>query len=276
MKIYKFQIITFLSLCLLTMGGMGITNVLGNILGPDGKTDKDTRDKSCISDACKCFQGPAGAPGVPGVPGMHGSRGRDGSKGERGEFGQPGLPGDVGGPGQAGIRGKKGNKGDKGDAGAQGYMGNKGEPGNSGYNGLKGAKGEPGQSAGAKIAFSASRGKKLGPEPQDTVVEFDKIFSNVGDGFDVHTSHFVCRHNGTYIFMTHILGQDTRDAFAWIMVNKNHQLPLHGDGRAGYGTGSNTIILHLNVDDHVWIQLNKNSALLNDYSTFSGYLIFED
>jgi C1q domain len=53
-------------------------------------------------------------------------------------------------------------------------------------------------------------------------------------------------------------------------------VPIHGDGRAGYGTGSQTIILSLKTDDHVWIQLSKDSALLNDYTTFSGYLLFED
>ena len=54
------------------------------------------------------------------------------------------------------------------------------------------------------------------------------------------------------------------------------QVPIHGDGRAGYGTGSQTVIVSLKADDRVWIQLSKDSALLNDYTTFSGYLIFED
>lgn len=53
-------------------------------------------------------------------------------------------------------------------------------------------------------------------------------------------------------------------------------MPIHGDGRAGYGTGTQTIVLSLKTDYYVWIQLSKDSALLNDYTTFSGYLIFED
>jgi hypothetical protein len=59
------------------------------------------------------------------------------------------------------------------------------------------------------------------------------------------------------------------------MVNGHHKVPIHGDHRSGFGTGSNTIILSLVEEDHVWIQLVKNSSLLNDFSTFSGYLIFE-
>ncbi|ELT99221.1 hypothetical protein CAPTEDRAFT_57561, partial [Capitella teleta] len=104
-------------------------------------------------------------------------------------------------------------------------------------------------------------------------ITFDVQYTNVGDGFDVYSSHFVCKHNGTYLFATHILGQNEKDVYAWIMFNDKHKVPLHGDGRAGYGTGSQTVILQLRVDDHVWVQLSKDSGLLNDYTTFSGYLL---
>ena len=105
---------------------------------------------------------------------------------------------------------------------------------------------------------------------------FDTIFSNIGGGFDEYSSHFVCKVNGTYLFLTHVLAQNNQNAYAWIMQNSKHRVPLHADQRAGYGTGSQSIILSLRTDDHIWIQLNKDSALLNDYSTFSGYLLFEE
>lgn len=133
--------------------------------------------------------------------------------------------------------------------------------------------GEKGQPP-AKIAFSAGRRFRLGPVSQDTIITFDNVFVNIGGSFDVYTSHFVCKVNATYIFTTHILSQEDHDAYAWIMVNSRHTMPLHGD--PGYGTGSNTVILHLLKDDHVWVQLSKNSTLMNDYSTFSGHILFED
>ena len=126
------------------------------------------------------------------------------------------------------------------------------------------------------MAFSVVRSVKLGPVMQDTPVIFDRVVTNIGEGFDEYSSHFVCRVNGTYVFMTHILGQNNKDVYAWVMLNNKHKVPLHGDGRAGYGTGSQSIILHLKYDDHVWLQLSKDSGLLNDYSTFSGFLLFED
>jgi hypothetical protein len=126
------------------------------------------------------------------------------------------------------------------------------------------------------VAFSVARSQKLGPVPADTAVTFDVVNANVGGSFDRRTSQFVCRYNGTYLFTAHVVGQNGRDAVAWLMANDRHRAPLHADGRAGHGSGSQTIVLRLRRFDRVWIQLTKDSALLNDYTTFSGHLLFED
>ena len=187
------------------------------------------------------------------------------------------MTGPVGPAGVKGRRGSEGKQGGPGMSGEPGDKGQKGDRGFSGFAGLKGQKGEPGgRSPSSRVAFSVARSQKLGPVLQDTPVTFDVVFANVGDSFDVYSSHFVCNVNGTYLFTAHVLGQNGRDVFAWIMMNDRHRAPLHGDGRAGYGGGSQTIIMSLRRDDHVWIQLNKDSALLNDYTTFSGHLLFDD
>ena len=169
----------------------------------------------------------------------------------------------------------------EGDSGNPGFTGTKGERGPVGFMGtpgLPGQKGEPGdlQKPNRKIAFSVGRSVKLGPVIEDTPITYDNIYTNTGNCFDEYSSHFVSKVNGTFLFMAHVLGQYNKDVYAWIMLNKKHKVPLHGNARAGYGMGSQTIILHLNVDDHVWIQISKDSGLLNDYSTFSGFLLFED
>ena len=90
-------------------------------------------------------------------------------------------------------------------------------------------------------------------------------------------SHFISPQNGTYVFMAHILGQNKQERRGMDHAhNSKHKVPLHGDGRAGHGTGSQTIILNLVTNDHVWLQLSKDSGLVNDYSTFSGYLLFTE
>lgn len=134
--------------------------------------------------------------------------------------------------------------------------------------------GDPAKSP-AKVAFSVCRTSPLGPVMEDTTIIFDNIFTNIAESFDTYSSHFICKVNGTYLFSVHLLSNNINDAYAWLMVNGKHKVPIHGDHRSGYGTGSNTIILSLFAEDHVWIQLIKNSSLLNDFSTFSGYLLFE-
>lgn len=51
--------------------------------------------------------------------------------------------------------------------------------------------------------------------------------------FDIYTSEFVVKGNGTYIFHLHVMSQENRECYAWIMVNNRHQLPVYGDARAG-------------------------------------------
>ena len=183
----------------------------------------------------------------------------------------------MGLPGPEGPPGNRGKKGSPGEPGEQGKMGDKGHKGERGYSGIPDLRGLEGDVAPSKASGLLRRTE------HEARASAARHSHNVrqgghqrGPGFDEYSSHFVCRVNGTYFFVTHILGQNNKDVYAWIMLNSKHKVPLHGDGRAGYGTGSQSIILNLQYDDHVWLQLSKDSALLNDYSTFSGYLLFED
>ena len=75
-----------------------------------------------------------------------------------------------------------------------------------------------------QVAFSVLRTQRLGPVSQNTIVTFDKIFTNLGEHFDEQTSRFVCKLNGTYVFMAHILSQENQDAHAFIMINDAHKV----------------------------------------------------
>ena len=95
----------------------------------------------------------------------------------------------------------------------------KGVPGDMGPPGLmgpKGIKGDSGVSGGEKrrVAFSVARSQKLGPVLQETIVTFDVVMTNVGDAFDVYSSHFVAKQNATYLFTTHIVGQNNKVAMS--------------------------------------------------------------
>ena len=41
-----------------------------------------------------------------------------------------------------------------------------------------------------------------------------------------------------------------------------------------FGSGSQSLVLTLQRGDHIWIELGTGSALMNDYTTFSGFVLF--
>ena len=141
------------------------------------------------------------------------------------------------------------------------------------------------------------RSQKLGPVSANTLVTFDKILTNVGNSFDAVTSHFVSPISATYVIMAHVMGVDEREAHAFIMVNDRHQvtsrvvinktnervkpipnrtyrlqIPVHATTH--FGSGSQSLVLTLQRGDHIWIELGTGSALMNDYTTFSGFVLF--
>jgi len=162
-----------------------------------------------------------------------GPTGNRGKKGNRGDVGPPGEPGLPGPPGEPGIPGLKGQKGDSSVSGAattsmnasatiSGSLLGHAQPSSSASRSTRTTAG--------KVAFSAARSQKLGPVQQDTPVLFDVVFTNIGDSFDVQTSNFICRHNATYVFTVHLLGQNNKDVYAWIMMNDKHKVgPTEND-----------------------------------------------
>ncbi|XP_076460182.1 caprin-2-like [Babylonia areolata] len=249
-------------------------HVVGTALGVTYNLIKGDACSSC----CRGLPGPQGVPGLPGLHGARGGQGPTGLKGPKGDMGLAGKEGEAGIPGEMGVKGRRGRKGAKGDCGSAGPIGPPGQEGVSGEEGARGPKGDKGDKGPhpARVAFTVSRSEPLGPVVQKTPVIFDTIHTNLGDSFDVYSSHFVCKVNGTYIFIVHALSAENQTAYGWIMLNNDHQLAFHGDAQARHGTGSNTLILRLKRDDHVWVQLNEKSSLLNHFSSFSGHILFED
>ncbi|XP_067934390.1 complement C1q subcomponent subunit C-like [Watersipora subatra] len=227
--------------------------------------------ESLPTDDCPCRNSCVG--GAPGIPGLNGMHGKDGAPGAPGAAGPMGVQGPPGPQGPTGVRGRKGHQGERG------LPGPPGPPGEA-MVGVKGDKGDPGSpnrnsrhSGRDSVVFSVSRNNKLGPVTADTHVMFDKIYTNIGNSFNRDTSEFVIQGNGTYIFHVHVMSQEGSDCYAFLMVNNGHHTPVYGDSRNGYGAASTTVILPLAQNDKVWLQLTTGSSLMNEYTTFSGYLL---
>ncbi|XP_070541972.1 complement C1q and tumor necrosis factor-related protein 9-like [Ptychodera flava] len=282
----------------------------GTLQPPESQSDTE----AIQSPRQQCTNSIHGVPGIPGIPGSPGPVGAPGLKGNDGQVGPMGFKGDIGPPGENGEKGSPGSKGDKGDYGANGQMGQKGvqgkpgpkgvqgdlgqkgSTGQSGPTGPKGQQGPPGQQgqkgdkghAGeiqhpSRMAFSVVRTSSLGPVSSHTTVIYNKVYSNVGNGYSSSTGKFTCSVSGVYFFMISGMRIYSYSTNMYICLMKNNEkLPcVYVDDTGGrkYGAASTSVIIDLEEGDEVWVRLGNGYALYSDsdeYASFTGYLLHEN
>ncbi|XP_070575276.1 complement C1q and tumor necrosis factor-related protein 9-like [Ptychodera flava] len=281
----------------------------------DSETIRDPRQLCTNSiNGVPGIPGIPGSPGPIGPPGVQGQHGQVGSKGDRGDLGADGRPGQRGVPGslgpkgekgdigqkgegqigQKGVQGKPGPQGDKGEPGMKGSLGQRGLTGPKGQQGQPGPKGQPGQQGHKgdkgqpgerqqtnRIAFSVSRTAALGPLSQHTPVTYQKIYTNMGNNFDITTGKFTCSVSGVYFFMISAIRKNDHTMFLCLMKN-DEKLPCiyaaHSASR-NYGSASNSVIIDLQHGDEVWVRLGSGYAFHSDvdeFTTFTGYLLYQN
>nr|XP_020462148.1 complement C1q-like protein 2 [Monopterus albus] len=194
-------------------------------------------------------------------------------QGIKGQPGRPGKPGPRGPPGEPGAPGPRGPPGDKGDSGNMGYSGVVGTART-----LTG--GDLGSAIGrAKIAFYV--GLK-NPHEGYEVLKFDDVVTNLGNHYDPKTGKFTCQVSGIYYFIYHILMRGGDGTSMWADLCKNGQVrasAIAQDADQNYDYASNSVVLHLDSGDEIYVKLDGGKAHggnNNKYSTFSGFLLYPD
>uniref|UniRef100_A0A3Q2WLD0 Complement component 1, q subcomponent-like 2 n=1 Tax=Haplochromis burtoni TaxID=8153 RepID=A0A3Q2WLD0_HAPBU len=174
-------------------------------------------------------------------------------------------------------------------------QGAKGEPGRSGKPGPRGPPGEPGPPegtartetagelgtgiGGAKIAFYV--GLK-NPHEGYEVLRFDDVVTNLGNHYDPTTGKFTCQVSGIYYFTYHVLMRGGDGTSMWADLCKNGQVrasAIAQDADQNYDYASNSVVLHLDSGDEIYVKLDGGKAHggnNNKYSTFSGFLLYPD
>ena len=264
-----------------------------SVLPPDGAP----------TDTCNsCCQGPAGLPGVPGTagaagipgsPGNHGLPGRDGMKGDvgfKGDIGERGERGEIGFPGAkgpSGERGPTGLQGVPGKVGPRGYQGLPGLNGDPGEEGMKGQKGDTGvEPSRQKSVFSVAKTSSQSGNPGD-ILTFDMAHTNIGEDFSLSSNKFTCQIPGTYVFMFTIT-QYTEAHHPVIELVKDgvgiaRAVAMETDSSGHeWLQGSQSAVLQLAAGDQVWLQFKHFNTVEqvysdnNKYTTFSGFLLYEE
>ncbi|XP_078002199.1 LOW QUALITY PROTEIN: complement C1q-like protein 2 [Phascolarctos cinereus] len=224
------------------------------------------------------IQGPKGEPGRPGKPGPRGPQGEPGPPGPRGP---PGEKGDSGKPGMPGLQLAAGGAG----GGSVGAIGSGGVGGGGDVGEVTGALSAA--FSGPKIAFYV--GLKS-PHEGYEVLKFDDVVTNLGNHYDPTTGKFSCQVRGIYFFTYHILMRGGDGTSMWADLCKNGQPPrapspqvrasaIAQDADQNYDYASNSVVLHLDSGDEVYVKLDGGKAHggnNNKYSTFSGFLLYPD
>lgn len=131
-----------------------------------------------------------------------------------------------------------------------------------------------------RVAFSAARTSNLTPGSLDQPVAFDLLLSNLGQTFDLQLGRFACPADGTYVFIFHLLKLAVNvPLYVNLMRNEEVLVSAYAnDGAPDHETASNHAVLQLCRGDQVWLRLHRGAIYGSSwkYSTFSGYLLYQD
>ncbi|KAK3083518.1 hypothetical protein FSP39_024580 [Pinctada imbricata] len=132
----------------------------------------------------------------------------------------------------------------------------------------------PGQQ---EIAFSVGLTHNFASSNGDKVL-FNRVFSNLGQKYDINTGIFTAPVTGVYVFHYHVLAQYAQEVWVELMHNYHYVNTAYGHTAGSYGVGSNAAVIELTSGDQVYLDIGKHDSFLYGgtdevYCTFSGYLL---
>lgn len=108
------------------------------------------------------------------------------------------------------------------------------------------------------------------------ILIFNKVISNVGNGYSKSTGVFTAPVAGTYVFYFAAVEKKTQDLGLDIVLNSVSKVRLIGNNQAGFQTGTNMVVLTLKRQDRVWVKHSYGKGY-HTHSvplvTFSGFML---
>ena len=123
-------------------------------------------------------------------------------------------------------------------------------------------------------AFSASRSqsKSLGP---GEIILFDKVWTNVGNGYNPKTGKFTAPQSGLYQFSGTVMSANKNLLYVYLFKNDKRTVSFYAG--VGYSTGTINMVFKLQKGETVYMKHHKNTQTIysdyNVYCVFSGFLI---
>jgi len=127
-----------------------------------------------------------------------------------------------------------------------------------------------------KVAFFVALSNHLGPFAQPTDVVFDRVVTNIGSAYGFWSGRFRAPVSATYQFSVTLSAQPTKQAGLMMLKNGVRILELWSVSTPLWAPSSNVAVLSLKAGDQVWLQQRHGQCNGDMYTTFSGFLIFEN
>ncbi|XP_033725748.1 uncharacterized protein LOC117315595 [Pecten maximus] len=129
-------------------------------------------------------------------------------------------------------------------------------------------------------AFSAQMADHAQSLSSHQTVLFPHSILNEGAAYDNLTGIFTCPEAGVYHFSVTIMAFSNEQVETELVVNANLLMRNYAGGNQRYNQGSNSVMVHLNVGDRVWVRIMRSPGINNEgstrvygsvWSTFSGF-----
>ena len=123
-------------------------------------------------------------------------------------------------------------------------------------------------------AFSASRSqsKSLGP---GEIILFDKVWTNVGHGYNPKTGKFTAPQSGLYQFSGTVMSLDQKRLYVHLIKNDKKTVSFYAG--LGYATGAVSMVFKLQKGETVYMKHYHNTQTIYSnvdvFCVFSGFLI---
>uniref|UniRef100_A0A671WTD5 Cerebellin 17 n=1 Tax=Sparus aurata TaxID=8175 RepID=A0A671WTD5_SPAAU len=131
-----------------------------------------------------------------------------------------------------------------------------------------------------KVAFYAALtdARTLGPYNTDITLKYSKVFTNIGNAYNPSTGFFTAPVKGVYNLQITVMGYDAGTIGVYVFKN-NQRIMANWESNTDvipeYFTKS--LVLELKAGDEIHLVLPSGQSIyddLNNYSTFSGSLLF--
>ncbi|TMS22210.1 Complement C1q-like protein 3 [Larimichthys crocea] len=146
-----------------------------------------------------------------------------------------------------------------GPQGKPGRPGKPGPPGPPGEPGPPGPKGPPGDGVDIVRTGILGLGGLRNPQEGYDILRFDDVVTNIGGNYEGATGKFTCKIPGTYFFIYNVLMRGGDGTSMWADLIKNGLVrasAIAQDQDQSYDYASNSVILHLDAGDEVFIKLD--------------------